>query len=941
MRLEQLEDRRLLAIFTVNSLADTVDANPGDGLALDAQQQTTLRAAIMEANALSGADTINLPAGTYHLTLRGTGENGGATGDLDVADGLTIVGPDASTTIIDAAGLGDRVIHLLTGTYTMDPNALELRGVTVTGGLASGTGSGFALQDYGGGLLNDYWTKVTISDCIFRNNTAPRITTGAYTGYYGIGGAICNGGSLTILDSLFDGNFASNAGGAIYVGTGGAKILIRNTTFSQNSAAQGGAVYNHEIMTIESSTFSGNHRLSGTNGAGGAINNNGGGQLTLNNCTLTGNVSGSGGGIMNYETLHVYSSTIVGNVADRGGGLYSSGSTQTFENTVISNNSGPSGGPDVYGAATSLGHNLIGDTTGSNGFGAVGDLLNVDPMLGPLADNGGATQTCALLPGSPAIDAAKTVSSPATDQRGVLRPQGAAADIGAFEAAPVANDDAYTVDEDGTLNIPSPGLLDNDADAYSDLLVATLVTSPVNGMLQLQPNGSFTYRPNPNFNGADSFTYSLSDSHGGADTATVSITVNPVQDPPCAIAGPDVTSVEVAAVMFDGSGSFDVDGDSLVYVWDFGDGVTGIGATPTHAYADNGVYTVLLTVKDGYGNSSSDTLVATVDNVAPLGDATGPLTGVRGQARTFSFTASDVSAVDQAGVFRYAIDWGDGSGVQIIDGSASISADHVFASNGSFTVLLAVADKDGGKSAQIAWTVAISAVAMQGNTLAVGGTLAGDTIVIEPAGASNGLTVTINGAVQGVFQPTERLLVYGQAGNDTVQLKQTKIKGTTRYVAVSAIIDAGSGSDTIDARGSIANNALVGSDGADTIWGGGGRDLLLGGAGADALRADNGDDILIGGTTDFDTNLAALTALLTEWGRIDLGYQARIDHLTGTTGGGWNSGYLLTPLSVHSDAAVDQLYGEQGRDWFLYDAIGLQTDLLKDLKRNESTVQIT
>src|SRR5262245_19424629 len=100
--LETLEDRCVPANFTVNTLLDTVDANPGDGLAADAGGSTSLRAAIMEANATAGNDTINLPAGTYTLALQGTGENAAATGDLDITDSLTITGADAATTIIEA-----------------------------------------------------------------------------------------------------------------------------------------------------------------------------------------------------------------------------------------------------------------------------------------------------------------------------------------------------------------------------------------------------------------------------------------------------------------------------------------------------------------------------------------------------------------------------------------------------------------------------------------------------------------------------------------------------------------------------------------------------------------------------------------------------------------------------------------------------------------------
>ncbi len=142
------------------------------------------------------------------------------------------------------------------------------------------------------------------------------------------------------------------------------------------------------------------------------------------------------------------------------------------------------------------------------------------------------------------------------------------------------------------------------------------------------------------------------------------------------------------------------------------------------------------------------------------------------------------------------------------------------------------------------------------------------------------------------------------------------------------------------AGGSSANNSLLGGADDDTLFGGAGRGLLIGGLGADILRAGGGDDILIGGTTVHDQNLAALAALRAEWSRTDTNYQARIGHMTGSTSGGLNGAYLLNAITVLDDAAVDQLFGESGADWFFYKPTGSQTDVLGDRKNNETATQI-
>jgi len=107
--------------------------------------------------------------------------------------------------------------------------------------------------------------------------------------------------------------------------------------------------------------------------------------------------------------------------------------------------------------------------------------------------------------------------------------------IAPLNDAPLAEDDAYSVDEDNTLTVPAPGVLDNDSDADGDALTASPVTRPSNGALTLNADGSFEYTPDPDFNGADSFTYKANDGVADSNEATVTITVNPVNDAPVAV----------------------------------------------------------------------------------------------------------------------------------------------------------------------------------------------------------------------------------------------------------------------------------------------------------------------------------------------------------------------------------------------------------------------
>jgi Ca2+-binding RTX toxin-like protein len=232
--------------------------------------------------------------------------------------------------------------------------------------------------------------------------------------------------------------------------------------------------------------------------------------------------------------------------------------------------------------------------------------------------------------------------------------------------------------------------------------------------------------------------------------------------------------------------------------------------------------------------------------------------------------------------------------------------------------------------------VAIKPVALQVDpvnpeqtALFIGGTTGTDTITVTPANATGtSVSVSINGVVQtgGPFVPTGHLLVYGQAGNDVIQIVSKTINQQPVSVAIPALLFAGMGNCTLSVVGSSASNVVVGGTGSNTLTGGSGRDILIGGGGGSVLNAGSGGDILIGGRTAHDTNVLALLSLLAEWGRKNLDSQARIEHLFGERKGGLNGDYLLNAQSIIPNAAVDKLFAGAKEDWLLYSARATGSD---------------
>ena len=528
------------ATFVVTT---TADGGPG-----------SLRAAVLDANAAGGSNTIQVGSGTYTLTLDPF------QFEITSGDNVTITGAGAGSTIIDAAGRG-RAFQVDTG------SSLTLTGMTVQNGSVGNirpaasprvgphaTAPACPAPEEGevdgGAILQN--GPLTLTDDAFTGNLAN-----------GSGGAIeDNGGALTVSGSTFSDNVSCRgfsapgttglpAGGAIFESSG-APVTIDSSTFTSNSAASAGGGVSEEggaTLTVTNSTFTGNTALSG-----GAIDGECGvaacGTVDLFGDALTGNTaapsgeSGSAGGAL-YDTgethYDVVNTTITGNTATDGGGIASANGIVNLSFSTVDGNSiipgplgtaGPAsaanlentdsgsftlddtilangilvGGAGAFPAGTttdcspatvtSNGNNLF-DTSGAD-CGAVGsDLINTDPMLGTLSNNGGPTQTLPVQTGSPAINAASAsrcrsetvnTSGTAVDQRGVLRPQFPTCTIGAYEyenanMAVTASADPATIPVGGTTTVTDTITNQSGTGGYS--------TAP-NVMFTDPASGSFT-----------------------------------------------------------------------------------------------------------------------------------------------------------------------------------------------------------------------------------------------------------------------------------------------------------------------------------------------------------------------------------------------------------------------------------------------------------------
>ena len=432
-------------------------SNGGDGGAIFNSGTLTLVGGGAFANSTGSAPDFTGAAGrggaifnSGMLLLTGTSIGNNQTG--------------ASTAVLDAGEGGDGGGIFNSGTLIATDAAIAWN--TTNSGLDSG--------GRGGGLFNE--GTATLTRTVVDNNQ----TGGAAgCGIGGYGGGVFNSGVLSMVDGQVASNInaatsldgaatypANGASGGGVCNTGTASVsgttIALNRAGAGDLAGDGGGVFNSGMMQLRTSTVYSNAAGQGTEhgGQGGGIANQG--TLLITDCTISNNwtldnyAGGAGGGIENSGTLSIASSTISDNFTSDlerrfqpgggcgvGGGVANVAGSVDIRNTILANNVAADGGADCSGVVASLRYSLLGDPTACLVTGdRTGTVTMVAPLIGPLGNHGGPTETEALGAGSPAIDAGDPTGCTdasgtmlTTDQRGAPRvsPADGRCDIGAFE----------------------------------------------------------------------------------------------------------------------------------------------------------------------------------------------------------------------------------------------------------------------------------------------------------------------------------------------------------------------------------------------------------------------------------------------------------------------------------------------------------------------------
>ena len=621
-RLEVLEDRTLLTVYLV-TLA--TDANFNGGGQQDNTQANSgdLRYCLTQADKGAG-NTITF---TQKVTLNTINLQAALP---DVTQSMTIAPAAGVSVTVERSPNAKSNFRI----FTIDQNTTVTFGLFVIqkGFLDDGN----FLADAGAGILNE--GTLTLNQTRVYNNLSD-----------GQGGGVYNSGNLTLMGASITANQADEGGG-IYnedslamvagagLGAGGPTVLSKNqadtgAAIYNNGAANlndvrlftniaqddGGGIYNAQncSLRIQNSTLQGNKAI---NGNGGGIFN--GGSARINQNTFTGNSAGlQGGAIKNDGTASGKSNTVNGNQVtgipgalaanETGGGISNDpGATFSLVNSIVAQNTAPTN-PDVDGNFNDLGHNFVGTGTGgdfingSNGD-QVGTSLNpLNPMLGPLQDNGGGILTELPLAGSPVIDAGDNSYALATDARGFVRIINGIIDLGAVE---YNSNPAPLLGTSVSLSSSANSALPNQEVTF---------TATVNGMSGT-PTGSVTF-----MDGADMLGTAMLDSNGNATLVTSGLTLGS----------------QIIVAIYSGDVTFAGSNGSLTQTVNQGGTFTSLSLSANPVQPGQAVTFTANIVPEGSSGTPTG-IVTFLDGTTALG--TGTLAVVGGQDQA-AFTTSSLS----------------------------------------------------------------------------------------------------------------------------------------------------------------------------------------------------------------------------------------------------------------------------------------------------------
>jgi CSLREA domain-containing protein len=437
--------------------------------------------------------------------------------------------------------------------------------------------------------------------------------------------------------------------------------------------------------------------------------------------------------------------------------------------------------------------------------------------------------------------------------------------------------------------------------------------------LALAADGTFVLSHVYADDGQFEVTVTVTDDHGAAGIQTFTVVVHNVKPANFTVSNGDLEDMGTFA-RFTATALFtDPGADTWTATVDYRDGTIEtltLGSSHTfnlnHDYAQRGTYRVIITITDDDGGTTTvlgNTLVA-------IGTVGGESIKVRAGSVIIEVDGQVVA--HEEGIDQVLIWAGGGDDVITIESGVSVPV-LVLGGDGNDTLV-----DNAGKATLAGGSGIDVSVALHPDALVVGGSTGSDVIQVASTGNAGAVAVTVNSQLLGTFTPTGRIIVFGQAGNDDIEVSGS--------ITLSAWLYGGDGNDRL--KGGAGHDLLFGEAGDDLLIGGGGRDLLIGGLGADRIVGNAGDDILIGGRTVFDADLAALDAVMKEWAS-SADYSTRVAHLT--SGGGLNGAVFLLPdTTVIDDAAADVLTGSAGLDWFFanYQDGGI-LDKITDLHASE------